>query len=151
MQVTLRTASPSDYDAIVGVVDEWWGRPIADLLPRLFLDHFWRTSTVAESPEGARVGFLVGILSPSDPEQAYIHFVGIAPESRGLGLGRRLYERFFETARDAGCRRVGAVTSPTNSASIAFHRRMGFTVKGPVPDYDGPGNALIVFDRPLER
>ncbi len=36
----LRTATPADYDRIIGVVDDWWGRPIAGSLPRLFLDHF---------------------------------------------------------------------------------------------------------------
>jgi hypothetical protein len=31
----------------VAIVNDWWGRPIAGSLPRLFLDHFNRTSLVA--------------------------------------------------------------------------------------------------------
>ena len=48
MDITLRAASPADHDAVVRVVDEWWGRPIANVLPRLFLDHFHATSLIAE-------------------------------------------------------------------------------------------------------
>lgn len=151
MDVTLRTASPADYDGIVAVVDDWWGRPIAGSLPRLFLDHFWRTSLVAENADGSLAGFLVGFVSPSEPERAYIHFVGIAPDARGSGLGRRLYDRFFEIAREAGCGRVGAITASINSASLAFHTAMGFAVKGPVAGYDGPGSDMLVFDRVLEN
>jgi ribosomal protein S18 acetylase RimI-like enzyme len=144
-----RPARPEDYDAIAAVVEEWWGRPILDSLPRLFLDHFHRSSLVVDGPDGALHGFLIGFVSPSEPEQAYIHFVGIAPQARGSGLGRALYETFFAAARTAGCRSVSAVTSPLNEASIRFHRAMGFQVSDPVPDYNGPGHDLVTFRRTL--
>ena len=44
MTVDVRVASPNDYDQIVAVIDDWWGRPVAAGLPRLSLDHFWNTS-----------------------------------------------------------------------------------------------------------
>ena len=83
-------------------------------------------------------GFLVGFLSPSLPDAAYIHFVGVDPRERGSGLARVLYERFFALAVADGRRVVRAVTAPVNTASIAFHTAMGFTVTAPIPDYDGP-------------
>ncbi len=143
-----RMARPGDYDAIAAVVNDWWGRPVLGAIPRLFLDHFHRTSLVVEDAD-VLLAFLVGILSPSDPGQAYIHFVGVAPRARGLGLGRRLYEEFFALARDDGRTRVKAITAPVNTASIAFHRAMDFTVTGPVPDYEGPGRDYMVFERRL--
>ena len=147
-RVQVRPARPEDYGPIVAVVDAWWGRPVAAGLPRLFLDHFFSTSLVAEE-QGALVGFLVGFASPARPEEAYIHFVGVSPGHRGAGLARELYERFFELARAAGGRRVRAITAPVNQASIAFHRRMGFAVSEPVPDYNGPGRPMVVFERAL--
>ncbi|GIF43453.1 acetyltransferase (GNAT) family protein [Actinoplanes xinjiangensis] len=149
MDWELTTARPADYDRIVAVVDDWWGRPVAGSLPRLFLDCFHRTSLVARGADGALAGFLIGLFSPSEPGRAYIHFVGVAPAARGCGLGRHLYERFFALARQAGRVRVGAITAPVNTASIAFHRSMGFTVTGPVDGYDGPGKDMMVFDRAL--
>jgi ribosomal protein S18 acetylase RimI-like enzyme len=143
-----RAASPEDYDAIAAAVDGWWGRPILAALPRLFLDHFHRTSLVIDEPDGL-VAFLIGILSPSDPQQAYIHFAGVAPQVRRQGLAGLLYREFFALARADGRTAVSAVTAPVNTESISFHRSLGFSVTGPVPGYNGPGRDLVVFRRPL--
>jgi ribosomal protein S18 acetylase RimI-like enzyme len=143
-----RPATQADYAPIAAVVDEWWGRPVLPALPRLFFDLFHRTSLVVDGPGGPEA-FLVGILSPSHPRQAYIHFAGVAPRARGRGLGRVMYEAFFRMARVDGRNVVTAITSPANTGSIAFHDRMGFIVSGPVPGYDGPGVDRIVFTRPL--
>jgi ribosomal protein S18 acetylase RimI-like enzyme len=144
----IRMARPADYDPIATVLDDWWGRPIAASLPRLFLDLFYKSSLVIDGSAGPDA-FLIGILSPSDAERAYIHFVGVAPHARKLGLGRLLYEEFFRLARADGRTLLTAVTAPVNSGSIAFHRSMGFTVTGPVADHNGPGRDLIVFERAL--
>jgi len=91
----------------------------------------------------------VAFLSPSLPDSAYIHFVGVDPVHRGAGLARTLYERFFDLASRSGRVRVTAITSPVNTDSIAFHERMGFTVRGPVYDYNQPGTAHMIFERNL--
>jgi predicted GNAT superfamily acetyltransferase len=146
--IEVRAAAPADYDRIIAVVDDWWGRSVQHALPRLFLDHFHATSFVAEA--GADLaGFLVGFLSPSLPDAAYIHFVGINPVFRGNGLARLLYEQFFQLATAGGRSVVRAVTAPVNSASIAFHAALGFSVTGPVPGYDGPSDSKMVFERRL--
>lgn len=144
----MRFARADDYDKIAAVVDDWWGRPILSSLPRLFLDHFQRTSLVAEAHEGL-TGFLVGIVSPSELDEAYIHFVGVAPEVRSGGLARSLYEHFFQIARSHNRRTIKAITSPINQKSIIFHQRLGFTVSGPVPNYNGPGRDVLVFERDI--
>jgi predicted GNAT superfamily acetyltransferase len=145
--IRLRTAEAADYDRIIAVVDDWWGRPVRHALPRLFLDHFHATSFAAER-DGDLAGFLIGFLSPSIRDAAYIHFVGVDPLLRGNGLARLLYERFSGLAAADGRRVVRAITAPQNGASIAFHAAMGFTVTGPVPDYDGPSSSKVVFERP---
>src|SRR5690349_24491190 len=122
--VRIRPIRPSDYRPVIAVIDDWWGgRHMADMLPRLFFEHFTDTSFAAER-DGELAGFLVGFRSQSRPGEAYIHFVGIHPGERGHGLGRELYERFFDAARAGGCDRVRAVTSPVNRGSIGFHQRM---------------------------
>ncbi len=148
MRAQIRTARPADYDPIAAVVDNWWGRPLAGSLPRLFLDLFHRSSLVAEGDDGL-AGFLIGILSPSDPERAYIHFVGVAPRERRRGLARQLYEDFFRLARADGRTAVTAITAPVNRRSAEFHQAMGFTVTGPVADYNGSGHDMLVFDRAI--
>lgn len=74
MNIVLRNLTEADYRLVVGIVDEWWGgRPVAGLLPRLFFSHFQPTSFVAET-ERELAGFLIGFVSQTDPQQAYIHF-----------------------------------------------------------------------------
>jgi ribosomal protein S18 acetylase RimI-like enzyme len=128
MTTTIRPLRPSDYRPVVSVIDDWWGgRHMADMLPRLFFEHFTDTSFAAER-DGDLVGFLVGLRSQSRPGEAYIHFVGVHPGERGRGLGRRLYEHFFAVVRTQGCELVRAVTSPVNQGSIRFHQRLGFDI-----------------------
>jgi ribosomal protein S18 acetylase RimI-like enzyme len=158
MAPTLRTLRESDYPFVSERVDAWWGgRPVRALVQRLFFEHFQAMSLAAE--EGGRVvGFLIGFQSQTDPAVAYIHFVGVDPGARARGLGRRLYEAFFERARARGCRAAEAITSPVNHGSIAFHRAMGFAllpgdgeVDGVpvVKDHAGPGQARVRFHRVL--
>ena len=146
--IRLRTAAAADYDRIITRLDDWWGRPVRQALPRLFLDHFHATSFVAER-DGDLAGFLIGFMSPSMPDAAYIHFAGVHPHFRGNGLARVLYQRFFELAAADGRHVVRAVTAPSNTGSVAFHTAMGFTVTEPIPGYDGPSSGKVLFERCL--
>lgn len=151
----------SDHRFLVDRVDEWWaGRRLRQLLPRLWLQHFSGTSWIVEDEGGTTIGFLVGFISPDHPDQAYIHMVGTSPNHRRMGLGRALYERFFEDVRSRGVRRVTAVTWPGNRASVDFHRALGFTPADGTgtqrlygtpayPDYDAEGEDRVVFNREL--
>ena len=71
------------------------------VLPRLFFLHFEGTSFVAEDSDGDLVGFVCGFLSQTSKDEAYIHSVGVTPDQRGEGVGRALYERFFDQVRRA--------------------------------------------------
>lgn len=152
-----RELRESDHATVIAAVDEWWGgRHVADKLPRLFFRLFRETSFAVQE-DGELVAFLVGIVG-SPPDEAYVHFVGVHPEHRSGGIGRRLYEHFFEEASRRGCRSVRAITSPVNRGSIAFHGRMGFeVVQGDLgmegvsvhSDYDGDGKEKVVFRRNL--
>jgi GNAT superfamily N-acetyltransferase len=154
----LRHVNPLDYDKVLAVVDTWWeGRPMSARLSHVFFSHFAPTSFVLEI-DGGLIGFLLGFLSQTHPDEAYVHFIGVHPDYRRLGLGRRLYERFFAAAQMNGRRYVRAITSPSNGLSIAFHRSMGFElVHGDVVidgipvwcDYAGVGGHRVVFRRDI--
>lgn len=142
-----------DHADVLDAVRQWWGPDgagghRASLLPRLFFQHFGPPSFVVRDRDGL-VGFLVGFLSQTYADEAYIHFVGVHPDARGLGLGRALYERFFAVVGSQGRTVVRAITSPQNTRSQAFHARLGFAVSDPVPDYDGAGQARVCFVRRL--
>ncbi|MEV0710065.1 GNAT family N-acetyltransferase [Nocardia aurea] len=156
--LTYRAPTEEDHARVLAVLDRWWdglggddgARQRAGLLPRLFFQHFTDTSVVVER-DGHLVAFLIGFLSQSRPEEAYIHFVGVDPALHGHGLGGELYRRFFDTVRAHGRTIVRAITSETNTGSRAFHARMGFTeAEQSFPGYDGPGTTRVTFVRELE-
>lgn len=60
---------------------------------------------------------------------AYLDRVVIAPEHRGSGLGRELYE-YVEATTDAEWFCLEVNLRPRNDASLAFHERMGFAEVG---------------------
>lgn len=64
---------------------------MADMLPKLFFQHFEETS-FAIHESGHVVAFLIGFVSQTHPEQAYIHFIGVHQDYRrhpSLCIGRR--------------------------------------------------------------
>jgi ribosomal protein S18 acetylase RimI-like enzyme len=135
---------------VIGRINVWWGgRDMAPMLPKLFFIHFDGTSFVAEDADGELLGFLCGFLSQTEHDEAYIHFVGVSPEERSEGLGRALYERFFDEVRAQGRGVVRCVTSPVNRSSVAFHEALGFEVERTVPDYDGPGEDRVLLVKRL--
>jgi GNAT superfamily N-acetyltransferase len=158
MTTRIRQICPSDYRPVISVIDDWWnGRHMADMLPRLFFEHFTDTSFAAERDKEL-TGFLIGFVSQSRPREAYIHFVGVRPGERGRGLGRQLYEHFFAVVRARGCDLVRAVTAPVNHGSVRFHQQMGFDIEPgdreaeglPITSgYDGDGHDRVRFVKHL--
>jgi ribosomal protein S18 acetylase RimI-like enzyme len=150
-----------DHRVIVGLIDEWWGgQRIHHLLPRLWFQHFTGTSWIAETADGRLAGFLVGFLSPDRPGEAYVSLVAANPNRRRQGVGRALYERFFDDVRVRGVGRVSAVAWPDNRAAVEFHRAVGFSVDAgpgtrPIhgvpahPDYDGDRDDRVLLTRDL--
>lgn len=159
--IRFRRPTPTDHRFLVGVVDEWWGgRRLHQLLPRLWLEHFAGTSWVIEDDQARILAFLVGFVSPDHPDQAYVHMVATSPNHRRSGLGRALYERFFEDVRARGVRRVTALSWPGSRVSVGFHRALGFQIDdGPgtqrlygtpaYPDHDAEGEDRVVFSREI--
>lgn len=147
---SIRTATAADHARIMAVLDEWWGgRSMSGLLQPLFLESFSGTSLVAESAAGELAGFLVGFVSADDPTTAYVHFVGVAPEHRGAGLGRQLYANFDDVVAPRGVRRTRCVTSSVNTASVAFHEAIGFGVDGRKPDAGIDGGEYVHMSREI--
>ncbi|WP_100372152.1 GNAT family N-acetyltransferase [Bacillus sp. FJAT-45037] len=156
--MNIRHVVEADYARVIAIIDDWWGgRMMSDMLQRLFFIHFQHTSYVIEGKKEI-IGFLIGFTSDTHPKIGYIHFVGIHPSARKEGHARILYEAFFEKATELGCTLIHCVTSPVNKGSIAFHRRMGFTIRegttiqngiSVYKNYDGPGKDRVLFEKVL--
>lgn len=153
----IRGITKPDYDQVVAVLDRWWGGPSRDLAHPMLFYELGQLALVAEDG-GEVIGFLLGFLAeptgaaaaadPAGPAErtAYIHLVGIHPDHRRRGVGKRLYEAFLEQAERRGATRAKAITNLGNEGSVDFHRALGFDVIEDA-NYAGPGRGRIVFVR----
>jgi ribosomal protein S18 acetylase RimI-like enzyme len=117
---------------------------------RLFFEQLGASGVYASARDrpGLMVGVLLGLVSETEPDLAYVHFHMVDPAWRGRGVGSALYAEFAARAHARGCSRIRALASPSRTGSIAFHEALGF-VGRLHPGHLGPGEDRIVFERSL--
>lgn len=106
------------------------------MLIKPFFIHFNNTFFVAELNRKL-VGFLIGFLSQTYPDEAYIHFGGVHPNMRLHGLMRILFQRFLNVCKANNRSIIRSAISPLNKDSIEFHKHMGFTLDPGDGEIDG--------------
>lgn len=142
----IRNIVVDDYYKVISVLNDWWGgRQMTHLLPRLFFEHFQTTSYVIET-EKELVAFLIGFISQTNANVAYIHFVGVNPNYRKQGHANNLYIHFTNRVKAMGCKEIHCITTPINTGSIAFHKAMKFEVLLS-KNYAGEGQDRIFFSK----
>lgn len=143
----VRYSRPADHKNIIAVLKDWWGgRDLSWMLPKLFLIHFCNTSFVVEKDE-ALIAFLIAFLSPARPNEGYIHFSGVHPDFRRMGIGKSLYDLFFDLCKENDRKIIRACTSPVNKESIEFHQSIGFKISNGGSEIDGV-QVTLNYNRP---
>ncbi len=145
-------ATKADFDAIVTDIVDFWGSDRTLHLHHPSLIYEFGDTAFVIRKEGRVIAYLFGYFSQTEPV-AYVHLIAVRRGFQGRGLGSRLYAHFIALARAHGCTRLKAITTPTNTASLAFHRRLGMIPEGNstgddipvVPDYAGPGKDRVVL------
>ncbi|QKG72627.1 GNAT family N-acetyltransferase [Erythrobacter mangrovi] len=100
--------------------------------------------------EGSKAaGFVLVRRAPGEEE---LLLIGVRPESRGRGVGKRLIELFFDTARDNGADSV-FLEMRANNPAASLYRACGFEPIGRRTAYyrtlDGTTLDAITFGRKL--
>jgi len=148
MTARIVPAHVTDIQQVLADHPRYWGdRDLRSLHLLALVQEFGSTCLVARAEDGIH-GYLVGFVTPDGT--GYVHLIATRDDTRGTGLGRRLYDAFTEAARKQGAVRLKAVTSVTNTGSVAFHRGLGFDACVE-DDYNGPGQAMVVFTRALPQ
>ena len=142
--------APGDGPALLAEVlacaPEFWGeRDLRALHHPVWLRQFAGDAVVVREAD-VLLGYLLGVVTTDS--LAYVHLVATRLPARGRGVGRLLHGTFLARAREKGAVRVEAVTTPSNTGSVAFHRRLGFSADL-VPDYAGPGQDRVLLSLAL--
>jgi predicted GNAT superfamily acetyltransferase len=154
--VEISTCTLQEYNQILGELSEFWdGRDTRHLHHPFLIHEFGNSAFVIR--DGLRVSaYLFGFVSQTEPV-AYVHAVAVRASARRQHLAHHLFDHFVQFARRHGCRHVKAITTPSNSGSIAFHKSLGMTLLGEpntdgipvVSDYAGRGASRVVFWKPI--
>jgi GNAT superfamily N-acetyltransferase len=146
----------TDFDQIlVDIVDFWESERTLSLHHPMFIYEFGNTAFVVKDGESV-VAYLFGFFSQTGLA-GYIHLIGVRKSYQGKGLGKLLYDNFEAVARGHGCRKLKAITTSGNQASILFHKKLGMKLLGEknvngievVKDYSGPGQDRVVFEKDI--
>jgi L-amino acid N-acyltransferase YncA len=141
VHVTLRGAAPSDAGAICEIHNQGIVDRVATLDTTLrtpdgvrawLAEHGSKLPVIVAEADGSLVGW--ASLNRFNPRAAYDHVadfsVYVERASRGKGVGRRLFDRLIELARECGYHKMVLSALASNDAGIALYTRAGFTRVG---------------------
>jgi len=142
----IRELRPDDCDALEPLRSE----PGLSIDPRVELSgHLTRAWVACAEPDGPPLGYALGWWLIDELE---LLAVGVLPEARRQGLGRRLLEHVLAAARASGGRRVLLEVAQSNTAARRLYESVGFQVLDVRRGYYSmTGDDALVMERLLEQ
>lgn len=124
----LRPVTEADKPALLVVESK--STPNLSYLPAvygMFLADAPRGEFMLVEEDGAVLGCAKYTLLPDG--SAWLETLRVVPEAQGRGLGKRMYERFFELAREQGVPTMRMYTGVDNVVSKGLAGHFGFTLE----------------------
>jgi GNAT superfamily N-acetyltransferase len=156
-EITIRDARPDERDAQLAVTLAAYEQ-YSTIMPhwelyRTMQRNLLTTDTVAERIVAERAGRLVGgvLLFPAEanvyasagikPDWPELRMLAVAPEARGLGVGKALLDECVRRARATGHSYLGLHTEDAMAVALRMYERAGFVR---VPELDFRPNPTLV-------
>jgi ribosomal protein S18 acetylase RimI-like enzyme len=128
MQVLVRSALPQDEEAVAAL---WRATGLVVAPKDPVADFRFARSTpgsdvlVAADAEGrVRATVMVG----HDGHRGWLYYVAADPETRGLGLGRRMVREAEDWLRQRGVEKAQLLLREANAQVVSFYEHLGFAV-----------------------
>ncbi|MDY6917186.1 MAG: GNAT family N-acetyltransferase [Chloroflexota bacterium] len=74
-----------------------------------------------------KAGYCWTAAHPTDSRKGLVHMMGVAPDCRGMGLGRAVLLAGIEYLRSRGIDEIGLTVDCENRAALALYQSAGFT------------------------
>lgn len=97
---------------------------------------------------------VIGFISLSYPfwdKVAMIDYLAVEENYRKQGIGRLLIHHVLKRAQELSMRYVCVQTGLWNLGAINFYKRVGFSLRGVFPEYEGEGNDMIWLDIDIRK
>lgn len=99
-------------------------------------------------PNGAMIGFIVGMLEPD--HTGHITTVGVAPEYRRRGIAQALLTKMEDGFRRRDVRIVRLEVRSVNTSAQQLYRKIGYTVTQRLPKYYSNGGDGLLMVKSLD-
>ncbi|MBA2341337.1 MAG: GNAT family N-acetyltransferase [Pyrinomonadaceae bacterium] len=103
----------------------------------------------AVTPEGAMVGFVVGLVEPD--RTGHITTVGVAPEYRRRRIAHKMMGKTEEAFHRRGVQTLRLEVRSTNAGAQALYANLGFVVTQRLPRYYSNGGDGLLMIKALEQ
>lgn len=113
--------------------------------------YLWSYST-PDCPMGKFIGMSGIYLEASDPDSAWLGWLGVLPEYRRERFATRMLNDFAQECRKCGRKYARIYTNENNLPARACYRSNGFTEEkynGPTPEYVLTGGPIWIYSRSL--
>ena len=146
--MTIENCTHEDLLIIRREIASFWGNEgVLFAHHPMFIFEFGHTAFVIKE-NGQIIAYLFGFISETGLT-GYVHLIGVRQTHQKAGLGRMLYEHFATLVKARGCRTLKAITSPSNTDSVAFHKKMGMRVSPVYKNYSGEGEDRVIFEKEI--
>ena len=103
----------------------------------------------AVTPDGALVGFIVGLVEPD--RTGHITTLGVAPEHRRRGIAGRMLTRVEEGFRRRRVTTVRLEVRSVNAGAQELYRKLGYAVTQRLPRYYSNGGDGLLMIKALDQ
>lgn len=127
MDLTIRPFESGDEAAVVALWERCklvvlWNDPHRDIALKL-----------AVQPKNLLVGLIedcvvATVMIGYDGHRGWINYLGVSPDHRRQGLGRRMMEEAESRLRSLNCPKINLQVRATNAAVVAFYEALGYKV-----------------------
>ncbi len=151
--MTIRGARPADRDALAAAIgsDATFGAAEVEVALEL-IDASLRGDPdyliqVAQDDDGAVVGYVCYGRTPMTQATWDLYWVVVHAAARGRGVAGALIAAIEDELRASGGGHVRVETSETEGYGAArrLYDKLGFPLAASLPDFYGPGDALLTF------
>lgn len=123
----IRLLGPGDESVLERVAPDVFDHPVRpELVAELLADPRHHLAVAVDGDEVVGFASAVHYIHPDKEAELWINEVGVAPDHRRRGLGRRLMRALLEHAATLGCREAWVLTERGNAPATELYRSMGF-------------------------
>ena len=101
----------------------------------------------AVTPDGAMVGFIVGLVEPD--RTGHVTTLGVAPEHRRRGIAGHMLAKVEESFQRRDVRTVRLEVRSVNTGAQQLYRKLGYIVTQRLPRYYSNGGDGLLMIKPI--